>query len=233
MVVKAYRQGRLAFHGQVTTQVQGGSARAWHWAKPLDAQATEFSPEAYDRLVITQADWSVNEARRRGSAAKKLILSISNLDQALEHAEERWDKEHHDCSNAQQAVDLAEQIIRDTAQEFGLNDKDHEQLGRHLLASAVELYGEPDEDSDYAQMRDDLESGDCVTINADNEVYFGRRLFGRIGDDEDDDFTWEEAWNAIGQEMERQGYFPNVYSVNDHGNVTQHGAGGEVLNAWV
>ncbi len=38
-------------------------------------------------------------------------------------------------------------------------------------------------------------------------------------------FLWEE--------MNRRGWYPGIYQVNDHGNVTQYSVAGTVLNSWV
>jgi hypothetical protein len=33
--------------------------------------------------------------------------------------------------------------------------------------------------------------------------------------------------------MNRQGWYPSIYQVNDYGNITQYSVAGTVLNSWV
>jgi hypothetical protein len=73
----------------------------------------------------------------------------------------------------------------------------------------------------YEQMRADLESGECATITDSGfqtSVYFCRKYLGSIPVD----FKSEaEARRALRAEMGKAQYWPNLYFVNDHGNVSQ------------
>jgi hypothetical protein len=40
-------------------------------------------------------------------------------------------------------------------------------------------------------------------------------------------------WHRVRRWMKQEGYFPNIYSVNDHGNVTQYDNKGNAVNSWV
>ena len=86
-----------------------------------------------------------------------------------------------------------------------------------------------DFNSDYAQMRAELEIGDCVAINEKDEVFFCGRYLGRIGKD----FTERFVFFRIRQEMDKHRHWPNIYRVNDHGNVSLLDGRGNEVRAWV
>lgn len=81
----------------------------------------------------------------------------------------------------------------------------------------------------YEQMCSDTDTGECYVIGDNGAVaYNGKILFEVDPDDHDATFR------RIREHMEEQQYWPNVYSVNDHGNVTLHSADtGEAVYAWV
>lgn len=105
----------------------------------------------------------------------------------------------------------------------------------------VELFGDAhllrEYSSPAAAMRADLESGECAVIHVpafgpDFVTFCGKRL-GTIG--EGCTFRDESAARrAIRAEMNAQGYFPNLYRVNERGNVDLLSvARGKVLASWV
>jgi hypothetical protein len=87
----------------------------------------------------------------------------------------------------------------------------------------------------YQSMKSDLESGDCVFLQSDGfreTIRFCGKLLGSVGDGQD--FPDERAaLKAACQQMERQGYWPNIYSVNDHGNVSLLDRKGREIMSWV
>lgn len=173
-----------------------------------------------------------------GKRTKKLILSQSDLDQAVDWAEQQYDSRSHECSNAEHAHNLANEITNAAQQEFGLSVEDRDELRQRAIGWAAEEFGELETEEDhqreaYDDAMREIEDGDCVTINERDEVYFGNELLGQIGEDENDDFTWNEVWGVIEAEMNRRGWYPGIYMVNDHGNITQYSVAGTVLNSWV
>src|SRR3954468_16853482 len=98
-------------------------------------------------------------------------------------------------------------------------------------------------------MRQELESGEGAVIQGhssrQDEVYFCRKLLGRIDPDLDVGTkpgkfgatrrpegvfsSTEDALRAIEREAQRAGFFPNIYSVNERRNVTQLGPKGEEI----
>ncbi len=89
---------------------------------------------------------------------------------------------------------------------------------------------ESDPEQDYEDMKSDLESGEAATINAKGEVYFGRKVLGKVGREFEDQ---DQAFKALEAEAEKQHFFPNVYVVNDHGNVSLYTLSGEFVRDWV
>lgn len=78
----------------------------------------------------------------------------------------------------------------------------------------------------YEAMQSDLQSGECATINDKDEVFFCGKLLGKFPDR-------DEAFAAIREAMDAAKYWPNIYSVNDHGNVTLHDSQGNHIRDWV
>ena len=79
----------------------------------------------------------------------------------------------------------------------------------------------------HQQMLVDLQDCDCVSINEKDEVFFCGKLLGRKRT------SWEDMFLAIRLEMKRHQYWPNVYRVNDHGNVDLLSNTGELIRSWV
>lgn len=170
-----------------------------------------------------------------GKRTKKLILAEPDLE-PLEWANHRWDQEYTDYSGSEALHDFADDLALEAQEKFRLTDEEHEEIQRHLRQSAdevVEMEEETSRHQQYEDARSELEEGDCVTISERDEVYWGRELLGHIGDGEDDDFTWDELWPMLENEMNRRGWYPSIYQVNDHGNITQYSVAGTVLNSWV
>lgn len=44
---------------------------------------------------------------------------------------------------------------------------------------------------------------------------------------------WDDALEAARRWMKRQGYYPDLYYINDHGNVDLLDDKGEILESWV
>lgn len=82
---------------------------------------------------------------------------------------------------------------------------------------------------EYAAMLSDLQSGECTTINEREQVFFCGYFLGQIGKN----FTERFVFFRIRQEMERANFFPNIYRINDHGNVSLLNGRGEEVRAWV
>jgi hypothetical protein len=103
------------------------------------------------------------------------------------------------------------------------------------------------EDNEYRDALADLESGECATINDKDEVFFCGKYIGII---KEPDFrerpkpfqtrksgvfpSLRVALSAIKEEAEKAKYFPNVYRVNDHGNIDLiHPTTGKIIRDWV
>lgn len=59
-----------------------------------------------------------------------------------------------------------------------------------------------------------------------DEVFFCGKFLGKFPKS-------DEAFAAIREAMEKAQYWPNIYSVNDHGNVTLHDSKGNHIRDWV
>jgi hypothetical protein len=102
-----------------------------------------------------------------------------------------------------------------------------------------------DEQDSYATMQEEIRSQDCVVINDKDEIYYCGKLFGRINEtayDRQPKFSTRtpglfrslsSALSHLKAHMAQQGYWPNIYSINDHGNVTQLSSTGRELHSWV
>lgn len=109
----------------------------------------------------------------------------------------------------------------------------------------------PSDDDDYQDARADLESGECVVFSDERafrptQIWFGRKFLGEIDEEsynqhvrrhetEPDDLfpSWERALQAVNKEMERQCFYPNIYHINDHGNVSLLDQKGNSIQSWV
>jgi hypothetical protein len=102
----------------------------------------------------------------------------------------------------------------------------------------------------YEAMRSDLETGECALLDDSRSgptvVRFCRETLGVI----DHAAHWEhhrpfrtapkgifadtrQALRAIRMEMDRRQFWPAIYHVNDHGNVTLISPTGREIAAWV
>jgi hypothetical protein len=81
-------------------------------------------------------------------------------------------------------------------------------------------------DEDYQQMLSDLDTGECAVINHNGNVFFCRQFLGQFNEH-------DEQIAAIKQAMEDQKFWPNIYSVNDHGNVSLLDGDGNEIKGWV
>lgn len=92
----------------------------------------------------------------------------------------------------------------------------------------LEQQADAAEEQAYQDMLAELESGDCAVIQCDGfrtTVTFCRKELP-VGEDED-------AFAALAAEMERRKYWPNIYHINDHGNVTLCDKDGNHIKGWV
>ncbi len=102
----------------------------------------------------------------------------------------------------------------------------------------------------YEDMRSDLETGECAVLDDSRSgptvVRFCRQTLGVI-----DNAAYRErhrpfrtapegifadtgrALRAIRMEMNRHQFWPSIYHVNDHGNVTLLSTMGREIAAWV
>jgi hypothetical protein len=86
---------------------------------------------------------------------------------------------------------------------------------------------ENERDEQYEAMQADLESGECGLIKDYDGVYFcGRKLA-------DEPIDRDDAIKLLHEEMEKAGFYPNIYALNDHGNVTLVDGEGKEVAAWV
>ena len=73
---------------------------------------------------------------------------------------------------------------------------------------------------------DDDTLAESVTITDDGEVIYAGELLG--------DFeTLEDAYAAISAKSTAEGYFPDVYLINERGNITLVDALGNEVQSWV
>lgn len=86
-----------------------------------------------------------------------------------------------------------------------------------------------DQDMVYEEMVADLETGECVTINEKGEIYFCGKWIAQINSE----LSRDQAFELIRSHMDAQGYFPDIYEVNDHGNVTLLSLEDKELRSWV
>ena len=82
---------------------------------------------------------------------------------------------------------------------------------------------------EYESMLAEIECGECVTISEKDDVFFCGKFLGRIGKD----FSERFVLFRIKQEMRKNNFFPNIYRVNDHGNVSLLDSGGREVKGWV
>ena len=68
--------------------------------------------------------------------------------------------------------------------------------------------------------------GESVTLDMCGRAFFERKV---VVDDDDEEAFWEKlnAW------AEENRYWPSIYYVSDHGNVTEYGYDGKACGSWV
>jgi hypothetical protein len=85
-----------------------------------------------------------------------------------------------------------------------------------------------DQEQEYDDMRSDLESGECAVIQCNGSKttasFCGKHL--ATGD-------FDDLLVAVKEEMEFQRFWPNIYYVNDHGNVDLLDDKGDTVRSWV
>lgn len=95
-------------------------------------------------------------------------------------------------------------------------------------AEWLEHKQEEDEQQAYRDMEAELESGDCAVVQCTSSrtttIFCGKEL--HVGED-------ESAFTVIAAEMEGRKYWPNIYHINDHGNVSLCDKDGKRIKSWV
>lgn len=90
------------------------------------------------------------------------------------------------------------------------------------------------EDEMHQDMRNDLETGECAVITdrgmGGSEVVFNGRSLGYIGRDFPD---FDAAIAALKAKMDEEQFWPNIYHINDHGNVSLLDEEGNTIRGWV
>ncbi len=102
----------------------------------------------------------------------------------------------------------------------------------------------------YEAMRSDLETGECALLDDSRSgptvVRFCRDILGVIDSGSHQERSrpfrtapqgifadTRQALRAIRMEMDRHRFWPAIYHVNDHGNVTLLSGSGREIAAWV
>lgn len=70
------------------------------------------------------------------------------------------------------------------------------------------------------------ELNESVLLDANGRAYHRRKLVVR----EDDEAVF---WRKLNAWAEKNNCWPSIYSVNDHGNVTEYGYDGKTYGSWV
>ena len=154
----------------------------------------------------------------------------------------------------QEGIVLSTNSAEQAAEQF-LNEEAPGEGGpgpeRPFDAEEADPAAEEEGDQQYQDMRSDLESGECVVFDdsspsAPTRVVFSGDELGIISDVEFDrrhrpfaaapqgvfrDVS--HALRAVNAEMERRKFWPNIYHVNDHGNVSLWDKNGREIRAWV
>jgi len=103
--------------------------------------------------------------------------------------------------------------------------------GRNMDGSAPDHEREEggDEGLNIAEIWAEDKEGEYVQINDDGSVVYVAhgRAMETIPVDAENPYPGINAW------MEAKSFFPNIWSVNDHGNVTLHDAQGNDLGGLV
>jgi hypothetical protein len=111
-------------------------------------------------------------------------------------------------------------------------------LGPMEPESSVEAEGEEAGNEEaYEDMRDDLQSGECALLDDSRAMSPTRIIFcgetlgvidpqGAIKDQ-------SEALRVIQAKMEEEQFYPNIYHINDHGNVSLLSPDGKIIQGWV
>lgn len=93
-----------------------------------------------------------------------------------------------------------------------------------------------DEAEAYQDAMSEIESGECAILSdrgsGPTTVSLNGKILGRIGEEyEFPDF--ESAIAAIKAAMDAQKFWPNIYHINDHGNVSLLDGNGNTVQGWV
>lgn len=107
-------------------------------------------------------------------------------------------------------------IVRETDQGFVYVTMYEEHERDTTFAAAV---AECEAYEDMLNARYELETGECITIEQDHAdtwcAYYMRKEVATAD-------TFTSLFAELRDWCERENYWPNVYSVNDHGNVDVH-----------
>lgn len=81
----------------------------------------------------------------------------------------------------------------------------------------------------YAKVIADLENGECGVITDDGNSYAATFCGQRVAENLD----FDQSLAAIKEAMDEMDFYPDIYAVNDHGNVALIDRNGIELEAWV
>lgn len=85
-----------------------------------------------------------------------------------------------------------------------------------------------DDQQAYEDMRAEIESGECCTISDKGEVMLNGKLLATMTGDNRD-----EVFALMRDTFEEQGFYPSIYEINDHGNVTLLDSDDNSIASWV
>jgi hypothetical protein len=89
---------------------------------------------------------------------------------------------------------------------------------------------EEDKQQAYDDMRSELESGDCATIQDGRGATYIATFEGRIVHRGE----WDECLANIQHCMSKQKFWPNLYYINERGNVSLlNSQTGDEIQSWV
>jgi len=211
-----------------------GVAQNWEMISYDDPRITN---EDHERL-----DWLLEESgvQSRGAHKKAQHMepsveygewalvedSISSYWLPIEDAEEAEEKEEYfkiiekvtgwgAYMTAPGYLDMSELAVFETEEEAWEYLKeyymDDEDMDVEASKKAQAYEDELDPEDDWESLEPDE---DDVFINPDGTVWFGQKNLGRF-------VEWDDIEEAIVQEAKASNYYPNVWSVSDHGNYNQ------------